>query len=205
MRRVIATAALIGISGTASAYCYQLIDANGALVYSEPTPPYSLAWPAAPDPAREASRSMGERLIITPWVSCPSVATETDPSLIERAAAERERTSLQHRAPTRPVTRQVEATEPTAPRTQQAHGNQLPRFDTQSYCQSVSAAGGGSYSIMQGCLRMEERARQDLANIRIEPQILRYCTDVGRVVGGSYSTMHGCVQMEMRAKREIGQ
>jgi hypothetical protein len=198
MKRIAALALLIGASGTASGYCYQLINAQGDLTYSDTAPPYSLSWPGQGDPAREASRQRGESLIIIPTHSCPALESAT----AARAAEERDRRSLQHRAPTQDITRDTDQARPVQQRAQST-GPRLPRFDTESYCENVSQSVGGSYTILQGCITQEQQARQELAGMAIQARILSYCTNVAESVGGSYTILRGCITQETRARQNL--
>ena len=56
---------LIGMSlGATAQTCYQLLDAQGRIIYESKTAPYSLAHPPDNDPKREVSRLRGEQLVV---------------------------------------------------------------------------------------------------------------------------------------------
>lgn len=82
-----------------------------------------------------------------------------------------------------------------------AAAQSLPRFDVEQHCEKVSRFGGGSHSIYNGCVELEQgaydsiRARWDA----VPPRIRRHCANVGAVGGGSYQILEGCVSMEEEA------
>ena len=61
--------------------------------------------------------------------------------------------------------------------------------------------GGHSYAIEKGGHDMEIQARDQLATMNVERNILDRCTRVATVgEGGSYSTLISCIRMERNAK-----
>ena len=55
-------------------------------------------------------------------------------------------------------------------------------FDTTAYCQSVSKAVGGSYSIEASCRDQETAAKQDFDSAPVDPGIRGYCASVGEAL-----------------------
>ena len=80
----------------------------------------------------------------------------------------------------------------------------LPEYNTAAHCKDVSEAGGGSYTIESGCIKMENRAREKLMTRDIEPRVLKHCDEVAQAGGGSYVILQGCIDMEMKSKKNLG-
>ncbi len=82
-----------------------------------------------------------------------------------------------------------------------AQAQEVPRFDVESYCEDVAEFGGGSHSIYNGCVDMEQQAYNRLKADwpSLSTRVRDYCTEIGTVGGPSYSTMQGCVDMETQA------
>lgn len=80
------------MAGPAYAVCYTLYSADGRMLSSSPTPPYSMAWPTE-DPAAKTSRARGEHLIIGQGgchivpVEQPKPKTEPVPQAVRAAPA----------------------------------------------------------------------------------------------------------------------
>jgi hypothetical protein len=74
----------------------------------------------------------------------------------------------------------------------------LPRFDVDKHCEKVSQFGGGSHTIFNSCIQLEQgsydsiRSRWD----GVSPRIRRHCSEVGAFGGGSYQILESCVTME---------
>lgn len=82
-----------------------------------------------------------------------------------------------------------------------AHADSIPRYDPPSYCTKVSEVGGGSRSIYNGCLSMEQEAYDALKASwgGIAESAKRYCDEVARSSDASYSILKGCIDMEAEA------
>lgn len=78
---------------------------------------------------------------------------------------------------------------------------ELPRFDAEAHCENVAQFAGGSHSIYNGCIQLEQSAYNKLRPRweNIVQGIRRHCTEVAEFGGGSYQILEGCVQMEERA------
>lgn len=85
--------------------------------------------------------------------------------------------------------------------TSTAQAQELPRFDVEGYCEDVAEFGGGSHSIYNGCIDMEQQAYNRLKDDwpTLSARVRNYCTEIGSFGGESYSTMMGCVDMETQA------
>lgn len=80
----------------------------------------------------------------------------------------------------------------------------VPSYSPESYCESVSLAVGGSYTIKAACLRQERDAREWIRQAGgISPRTANYCDGVGAAVGGSYSIYQSCVRQESEAASGI--
>lgn len=66
-----------------------------------------------------------------------------------------------------------------------------------TYCSRIA---GESYSLMETCIEGEERARERLADRRVEKKIMDYC---GRIVNESFSLLETCINGEERSKKAI--
>lgn len=77
----------------------------------------------------------------------------------------------------------------------------LPRYDVDSYCQQVAQVSGGSATIYNGCIDMEQSAYNDLKQswASIPGKTAKYCNRVARTSNGSYTILQGCIDMEMDA------
>lgn len=82
-----------------------------------------------------------------------------------------------------------------------AQAQELPRFDVEGYCEEIAEFGGGSHSIYNGCIDMEQQSYNRLKDDwpTLSARIRNYCTEIGTFGGESYSTMQGCVDMETQA------
>jgi len=82
-----------------------------------------------------------------------------------------------------------------------ANAGSIPRYDVESYCTEVMNVSGGSKTIFNGCIDMEQSAYNNLKRSwsSLPSQTRSYCDEVGRVAGGSYAIMEGCIQMENQA------
>ncbi|AXA39400.1 hypothetical protein [Rhizobium leguminosarum] len=82
-----------------------------------------------------------------------------------------------------------------------AHADSIPRYDPPSYCSKVSEVSGGSRTIYNGCLSMEQEAYDTLKSSwgQIAESAKRYCDEVARSSDSSYSILKGCIDMESKA------
>lgn len=80
-----------------------------------------------------------------------------------------------------------------------AYAAELPRYDPNSYCESVSAVSGGSAMITNECIKMEQTAYNNLKRIweSVPSKTSTYCDRVARTTGGSYSILESCIEMEI--------
>lgn len=80
----------------------------------------------------------------------------------------------------------------------------LPRYDVEAYCTTVSEFSGGSRMIFNGCIELEQEAYDELrATWAALPERTRsYCQEVARFGGNSYSMLQGCVDLETEAADE---
>ncbi|CUI51157.1 Uncharacterised protein [Alcaligenes faecalis] len=80
-----------------------------------------------------------------------------------------------------------------------AHAAELPRYDPNSYCESVSAVSGGSAIITNECIKMEQTAYNHLKRMwdSVPSKTSTYCDRVARTTGGSYSILESCIAMEI--------
>lgn len=82
-------------------------------------------------------------------------------------------------------------------------GNIDPGFDIKSFCRSVADVSGGSYTIEEGCRKLERESKRDIRLKSIPERIYSYCLEVAEVSGGSYQIMDGCIDMELEAKGRL--
>ena len=73
----------------------------------------------------------------------------------------------------------------------------LPRFDSQRFCQSIAANGGGQPSVISGCLEHEDLARERM-KVDVPEPIHSLCMKKEQAMphGGSYLSFNGCVERE---------
>lgn len=85
-----------------------------------------------------------------------------------------------------------------------ANAQDIPRYNAAAYCQPVSEVSGGSSTIYNGCIEMEQEAYDDLRAIwpKLPSRMRSYCDGVAKVSGGTYSIFKGCVDMEADAAAE---
>ena len=85
-----------------------------------------------------------------------------------------------------------------------ASAQDLPRYDVEAYCTTVSDFSGGSRMIFNGCIELEQEAYDELRATwaGLPGQARRYCDEVARVTGGSYSILQGCIELETEAADE---
>lgn len=67
----------------------------------------------------------------------------------------------------------------------------------QNHCKGIV---GGSYSLMETCVRGEEEARARLQSRSIDPQIKSHCK---KIVGRSYKLMETCIRREEEARSNL--
>ena len=84
---------------------------------------------------------------------------------------------------------------------QASPANDIPRYDPERHCREVAEFGGGSSTIYNGCIDLEQDSYNDLRArwAYLPTRIRSHCDDVARFGGGSYQILHGCVQMEEEA------
>lgn len=82
-----------------------------------------------------------------------------------------------------------------------ASAQDIPRYDPERHCREVAEFGGGSSTIYNGCIDLEQDSYNDLRGrwAYLPARIRSHCDDVARFGGGSYQILHGCVQMEEEA------
>jgi hypothetical protein len=82
-----------------------------------------------------------------------------------------------------------------------ARADSVPRYDPPTYCNKVSDISGGSRTIYNGCLEMEQKAYDALKLSwgEISAGSRRYCDEVARTSDSSYSILKGCIDMETEA------
>ena len=82
-----------------------------------------------------------------------------------------------------------------------AHAQDIPRYDVPDYCQQVADISGGSSTIYNGCIEMEQDAYDGLKASwsGIASRARSYCDEVAQVSGGSYTILQGCIEMETDA------
>jgi hypothetical protein len=82
-----------------------------------------------------------------------------------------------------------------------AYADSIPRYDPPSYCTKVSQVSGGSRTIYNGCLSMEQDAYDALKASwdDISAITKSYCDKVARTSDASYSILKGCIDMETEA------
>lgn len=87
-----------------------------------------------------------------------------------------------------------------------AFSAEMPRYDVESWCETVSAsAGGTSAMIYNGCFDQEQESYTDLKRVwdEVPDKTRHWCNEVARSGGsGSYMILKGCVDQEIDAKRE---
>lgn len=78
---------------------------------------------------------------------------------------------------------------------------EIPFYEVEEYCRSVSEFSGGSMMIYNGCIQMEQSSYDSLVRVwsTLPSRVRSYCDEVSRFVGGSYQILQGCVEMEMSA------
>lgn len=87
-----------------------------------------------------------------------------------------------------------------------ASADDVPRYDVESYCQDVSDMAGGSNSIFNSCIDMEQDAYNELKSrwSGLSARTRSYCDEIGQTAGESYSIMNSCVDMETEAADNRG-
>ncbi|MBS0474741.1 MAG: hypothetical protein JSR28_06285 [Proteobacteria bacterium] len=77
----------------------------------------------------------------------------------------------------------------------------LPRFNVEKHCEEVSKVGGGSHTIYNGCIQMEQGSYNNLRSRwdGVSARIRKHCAEVGAFGGGSYQILDGCINMEEQA------
>jgi hypothetical protein len=86
------------------------------------------------------------------------------------------------------------------------HGSliaQVPSFDTDSYCEKVGEAIGGSSQIELSCREIEQTAKSKLITESYSNKAMNYCKQIAETVGGSYHILLTCIQDEMSAERKL--
>lgn len=77
----------------------------------------------------------------------------------------------------------------------------LPRFDVERHCEKLSQIGGGSHSMFNTCIELEQDAYDTLRARwgEVSARIRRHCGELGAIGGGSYQMVETCVEMEQEA------
>lgn len=77
----------------------------------------------------------------------------------------------------------------------------LPRFDVERHCEKLSQIGGGSHSMFNPCIELEQDAYDTLRARwgEVSARIRRHCGELGAIGGGSYQMVETCVEMEQEA------
>lgn len=77
----------------------------------------------------------------------------------------------------------------------------LPRFDVERHCEKLSQIGGGSHSMFNTCIELEQDAYYTLRARwgEVSARIRRHCGELGAIGGGSYQMVETCVEMEEEA------
>lgn len=82
---------------------------------------------------------------------------------------------------------------------QQLGAEKLPSFKIEDYCESVSQAIGGSFTIKRQCEDDEQQAKLELSRTKLPDRIYKYCQTTAKAIGGSYQIMLVCAQDELKA------
>lgn len=82
-----------------------------------------------------------------------------------------------------------------------ASADELPRYDVETHCEEVAEFGGGSHSLYNSCVQMEQGSYNNLRGewASVEAGVRQHCDEVATFTGGSYQLLESCVQMETRA------
>ena len=82
-----------------------------------------------------------------------------------------------------------------------AVAQELPRFDVERHCEKLSQIGGGSHSMFNTCIELEQDAYDNLRERwgEVSARIRRHCGELGAIGGGSYQMVETCVEMEQEA------
>ena len=75
----------------------------------------------------------------------------------------------------------------------------MPRYDVEAYCRQAADISGGSATIFNGCIDMEQDAYDKRKAMwpSIPSSTRSYDDEVTRLSSGSYSILDGCIDMEM--------
>lgn len=78
----------------------------------------------------------------------------------------------------------------------------MPRYDPASYCRQLSDTGGGSATIYNSCIDMEQNAynkrKPEWSSLPMKTR--NYCDSLARMGGGgSYTILDSCIDMEIGA------
>lgn len=82
---------------------------------------------------------------------------------------------------------------------QQLGTEKLPGFDIEDYCESISQAIGGSFTIKRQCEDDEQKAKLELSRTKLPDRIYKYCQNTAKAIGGSHQIMLVCAQDELKA------
>src|SRR5438045_3280962 len=78
-----------------------------------------------------------------------------------------------------------------------------PTYSIDDYCESVSQAIGGSYTIKAQCVKEENAALSRVQELGyVEERITKYCAGVAQAIGGSYTIYEQCLKEESEAKAQ---
>ncbi|PBC11300.1 hypothetical protein [Mesorhizobium sp. WSM3859] len=83
-----------------------------------------------------------------------------------------------------------------------ANAQQMPRYDAAGYCRQLSDMGGGSSTVYNSCIDMEQNAynkrKPEWSSLPIKTR--NYCDNLASMGGkGSYTVLDSCIDMELGA------
>lgn len=80
-----------------------------------------------------------------------------------------------------------------------AQAAELPRYDPNKYCERISSLSGGSATLANECIKMEQSSYNKLKNMwdSIPEKTVSYCDRLANTTGGSYTLLESCIDMEM--------
>lgn len=82
-----------------------------------------------------------------------------------------------------------------------AYATELPVYDPNAYCENLSTVSGGSATIKNQCIAMEQSSYNNLKQSweSIPGKTQTYCQNLARTAGNSYTMLENCIQMESSA------
>jgi hypothetical protein len=88
-----------------------------------------------------------------------------------------------------------------------ASAQDIPEFNVERHCKSVSAMTGGGAMMLKACYE-QEQSTYDAVKAEwpsLDPKSRRHCIGQARILAPpSYMMLHACVQQEMSAKDASG-